>query len=189
MLATLQQALKEWSVAVEALAQGETILLLRKGGLRDVGDRFQVQQKHVVLLPTYEHPNPAALKPIYAARLTACPVSSGAGSVVLTSWAAITAAWPLTDRAVGDRLAPFHVWSPAGLATRWQWRPQQPLMVLLLRVYRLATPHRLLLRPQDRGCRSWLELPEPISLAGSQPVLDTATYEQQVAAIRQAIGL
>jgi len=33
-------ALKEWAVAVDALEQGKTIMLLRKGGIHEQGGRF-----------------------------------------------------------------------------------------------------------------------------------------------------
>jgi len=37
---TLSHALKEWSVAVEALEAGKTIMLLRKGGIREASKNF-----------------------------------------------------------------------------------------------------------------------------------------------------
>ena len=37
-----QVALKEWAVTVRALAQGQQILLLRKGGIHEEGKDFRV---------------------------------------------------------------------------------------------------------------------------------------------------
>ena len=47
MQLNLTSALKEWAVAVEALEQGKTIMLLRKGGISEQGGRFQVKSDRV----------------------------------------------------------------------------------------------------------------------------------------------
>ena len=44
-----QIALKEWAVTVESLAQGQQILLLRKGGIHEEGKDFKVMD----LFPSY----------------------------------------------------------------------------------------------------------------------------------------
>ena len=58
-------ALKEWSLAVEALAQGEQILILRKGGIRETEKDFKVIHPEFLLYPTYEHQNSDLIKPQY----------------------------------------------------------------------------------------------------------------------------
>ncbi len=65
----LTQALKEWAVAVEALESAKTIMLLRKGGIREQGGRFTVAQDQVLLYPTYEHQQPHLLKPAYSSQI------------------------------------------------------------------------------------------------------------------------
>jgi hypothetical protein len=55
-------AFKEWATAVDALEQGKTMMLLRKGGIREEGNRFQVAQKEVLLYPTFEHQQPEFAK-------------------------------------------------------------------------------------------------------------------------------
>lgn len=72
---TLSHALKEWSVAVEALEAGKTIMLLRKGGIREESTNFEVPYRQVWLYPTYEHQKPDLLKSEYASQVT--PVESG----------------------------------------------------------------------------------------------------------------
>ncbi len=59
----LRQALKEWAIAIEALETGKTIILLRKGGIREKGGHFQAKYLQVWLYPTYEHQKPQLLKP------------------------------------------------------------------------------------------------------------------------------
>ena len=87
---TTTHALKEWAVAVQALEAGKTIMLLRKGGIREVGNRFQVTHNQVLLYPTYEHQKPHLLKAEYADQVT--PVASGwhPETVRIGGWAEIT---------------------------------------------------------------------------------------------------
>ena len=48
-------AFKEWAVTVRALAEGEQLLTLRKGGLREPGRPFKLAHERFFLYPTFEH--------------------------------------------------------------------------------------------------------------------------------------
>jgi hypothetical protein len=184
-MAALTGALKEWAIAVEALLQGELILLLRKGGIRETEGRFRVQRDRVALFPTVEHQKPAWLKPAYRDQIT--PAASPPASVLFTGWAEITAVMPLTDPEAVSRLTPFHIWTEAWALERLAWKPQQPLLALCLRAHRFVEPHRVAYQAQFRGCRSWLDLEPPLDLAGSQAVLSDRAYGEQVAAIQAVL--
>ena len=49
-LESIDHALKEWDSAVKALSLGKTVLLLRKGGIREVGGKFSVKASSSVAL-------------------------------------------------------------------------------------------------------------------------------------------
>ncbi len=184
----LTQALKEWAVAIEALTQGETILLLRKGGIREVGGRFQVEHSRVWLYPTYEHQQPHLLKPPYANLVQ--PVVSGwhPQTVGIQAFADITDILQVTDPAIVTALLPFHVWNEAFVSDRLRWKAREPLYLLLLRVWRLNAPQQIAYRSEYGGCKSWIELTEAISTQGAVAVLDDRTYEQQVAAVQNTVA-
>ena len=55
MPTTTTAAFKEWASVTEALARGEQILILRKGGIQEAGRKFQVLHESFFLFPTYEH--------------------------------------------------------------------------------------------------------------------------------------
>lgn len=182
------QALKEWAVAVNALEQGRTIMLLRKGGIREVGKRFQVAHQQVLLYPTYEHQKPHLLKPEYAEQVK--PVTSGwhPETVRIGSWAEITDIFSVSDESTVEALLPYHIWNEQFACERFNWKPRQPLYVLLLRTYQLPQPLMIPYCQEYSGCRSWIELVEPVSLEGIVPVLDEAEYCQQVEVIRSLSG-
>ena len=48
-------ALKEWAVIVHALLEGEQIVDVRKGGIKEDGRHFDVPAKRFWLSPTAEH--------------------------------------------------------------------------------------------------------------------------------------
>lgn len=177
-------ALKEWQVAVNALAQGETILLLRKGGIREAQGKFSVQHETVLLYPTYEHQQPDLLKPLYAAQVQ--PVESGwhPHEVKIGSWAKITDIIQITQEDAIARLLPFHIWNRQCVTERLKWKPSQPIHGLLLRVYELPKPQTIPYIESYGGCKSWIDLQTAIALDERYPVLDEAEYQQQVDAIR-----
>ncbi|AFZ31286.1 protein of unknown function DUF1802 [Gloeocapsa sp. PCC 7428] len=180
-------ALKEWAVAVAALEQAKTIMLLRKGGIHEQGGRFRVACDQVLLYPTYEHQQPALLKPEYANAVT--PVASGwhPETVRISSWAEITDILPVSDPQVVEALLPFHIWNDKFTRDRLKWKSRQPLYILLLRVYTLPQVHHIPYRAEYGGCKSWIDLAQTISLENSQPVLSDAAYSQIAAEVRHKI--
>src|ERR671932_22148 len=48
-------AFKEWAVTVRALAEGEQLLTLRKGGIRETGKHFKLDHSRFFLYPTFDH--------------------------------------------------------------------------------------------------------------------------------------
>lgn len=187
MQSTTTHALKEWAVAVNALEQGKTIILLRKGGIHERGGRFKVAQDRVLLYPTHEHQQSFLLKSEYAEQVT--PVTSGwhPETIRISSFAQITDIFPVTDEKIISALLPFHVWNQQFISDRLNWKPLQPLYILLLRTYKLAQEYMIPYRSEYGGCKSWIDLAEPIEIDNLVTVLSDAEYSQTVANIREII--
>lgn len=185
-VSTLTHALKEWAVTVDALGRGETILLLRKGGIREEGGRFSISHSPIWLYPTYEHQQPRLLKSDYAAQVE--PVASGwhPPSVSIAAFADITDIFEVSDAATVTALLPFHIWNEQFVIDRFQWKPRQPLYLLLLRVQQLSEVQTVPYCSEYGGCKSWIEV-EPLSIAQSTAVLSDAAYQQKVSEIRQIV--
>ncbi|NJL80168.1 MAG: DUF1802 family protein [Richelia sp. RM2_1_2] len=185
---TTNHALKEWSIAINALESGETIMLLRKGGIHEKGGRFRVAHHQVLLYPTYEHQQTFMLKADYSNLVI--PVTSGwrPQGVKITSYAQITHILPVTDDSIINALLPFHIWNQHFIHDRQDWKPLEPLFVLLLRTYKLPTPQLVAYHPHYGGCKSWIDLHESISLAAATPAIPENTYSELVAQICQITG-
>src|SRR6185369_2720086 len=48
-------AFKEWAVTVRALAEGEQLITLRKGGIREPDKHFALEHERFFLYPTFDH--------------------------------------------------------------------------------------------------------------------------------------
>lgn len=185
MITPLAWALKEWQVAVAALLAGQTVVLLRKGGLREERGRFALAARQVLLLPTLEHQTAALLKDEF--HPLAAADSADDGLVRFTGWATITHALPLTTEAEVAALLPHLVWNERFIAERLNWQPQRPLYGLLLRAHRLEAPLVLPRHAGYGGCRSWVELGQTVAVDDSAAALNEADYQAQVSAILLAL--
>lgn len=186
-MAEITAALKEWQVAVDALETGEMVMLLRKGGIRESGGKFSLMRDLVLLYPTREHQKPHLLKTEYSSLVE--PVESGwhPASIRIGAWAEISQVFQVTDADRVAALMPFHIWNQTFIDERLKWKPNQPLSILLLRVYKLASPSIIPYEPTYGGCKSWINLRTAIALDG-QPVLKDQDYNQRTAKIGAAVA-
>lgn len=186
---TLTAALKEWAIAVDALMQGKTIVLLRKGGIREQGGSFAIEHPQIWLYPTYEHQKPHLLKPEWSSQVT--PVASGwhPEQIDIQARAAITHEFQVSNAAAIEALLPFHIWNLQFVTERLKWKPRSPLSVLLLRVYRLPQAYTIPYRPPYGGCKSWIQLEERLSAIEAVPVLSEGEFLQRVEGVRRVLGV
>ncbi|XWK90392.1 MAG: DUF1802 family protein [Phormidium sp.] len=187
-LTTINHALKEWAVAVDALEAGKTILLLRKGGIREEGNHFKVAHDEVLLYPTFEHQQPDLLKPEYADRVTPVPSGWHPETIRIGAWAKITDILLVSFEPSIKALLPFHVWNEQFVSDRLKWKPRQPIYILLLRTYKLGQPHEIPYCNEYGGCKSWIDLKDDISVANATPVLTDTEYNKRTSVIRNLIA-
>ena len=178
----LTVALKEWAVVQRSLLEGHQILLLRKGGLIEESGDFDLRAGQLLLYPTYAHETERAgdLQPCFGQWLNEEEARKTLPTEIrLEAAAEVTDVVRVDDRAKLLNLAPQHIWSPQFIHGRYDWEPYKPVFVLLLRAYRLAAP---VVRPvlrQYGGCRSWIEMAEPVSTAGAAPSVSDERYERR----------
>jgi hypothetical protein len=184
-LETLRHTLKEWAVAVRALERGETALVVRKGGIREKA--FAVTDRRFLLLPGYEHQRPELLKPEYRRLMREIPDLTDDGPLRFTSFAEVKGAYEISEPESLEAIGPHHMWSPEYAESRFRWRPKKPLTVLVLRTHLLPEPVELPYSEVYADCKSWIELEEPVSTAGSRPALDDEGFERLVSPALEAL--
>jgi hypothetical protein len=174
MSEVLQVGLKEWASVCRALEIGRQIMLLRKGGIQEAIGGFELEHPRFVLFPTYLHQNLAMLKA--EAHEGFEPAGSEPDTLRLSAAGVVTDILQARSRAQVDALDEQHVWTPPLIDMRFNYRPKNPLYILLVRAHRLAEAMTVRNTPEYAGCKSWVPLREEVSTAGWTPVLDDDTY-------------
>ena len=173
---TLRHTLKEWAVAVKALERGETALVVRKGGIREKA--FAVAKRRFLLLPGYEHQRPELLKNEYRGLMDEIPDLTDDGPLRFTSFAEVAGAYEISEADELAALDQHHMWTPEYAGSRFKWRPKKPLTVLVLRTYLAPEAVELPYRDEYGGCKSWIELQEPVPVDAARPALSEEEFSR-----------
>src|SRR5438046_423708 len=119
----LQHAFKEWAVICEALATGQQVLILRKGGIAEPSGDFQLEHTRFWLFPTYLHQQRDGLQerawPLLDSVVAHRPP---AGVVRLTHFAEVDGIYRIRALPPALLLSHLHLWSQATVAKRFAYR-------------------------------------------------------------------
>ena len=182
-------ALKEWAVAVDALAAGRQIIVMRKGGIHREDKDFRMVHPEFLLFPTFLHQKAELVKPEYHADLERTLEDDDVpGLVTLGKWCELTDVFELRDQATLGLLSPFHIWTDDYAVKRLYWRPKYPLTVALLRVYELQQPQAVPILDEYEGCKSWVPLGQDVPLGYMKPVLGDEEYAQRAERIKETLA-
>jgi hypothetical protein len=172
---TLDTGLKEWATVCAAIGDGRQIVLLRKGGIYESSGEFELEHRQFVFFPTYLHQKLEMLKP--EARKGFEPRNAEPDRIELSLAGEVTDIIQLKSRQQADEIDDQHIWTAPLLDMRFNYRPENPLYLLLVRAYRLAKPMTVENTPAYAGCKSWVPLEERIATAGATAVLDDTSYQ------------
>ncbi len=183
---SLQVALKEWAVVCDALDSGRQIILLRKGGIQEAAGGFELEHPQFLLFPTYLHQNAQMLKPGAAAGVE--PQTQEPSTITIAQAGEVTDIVRLHSRAQMRAIDAEHVWADPLIDMRFNYRPWNPLYLLLVRAYRLSQSFVTPNTPAYAGCKSWVPLERVIPCDGSEAVLDDTRYAARRNGILTAVG-
>jgi hypothetical protein len=182
----LQVALKEWAAVCAALSRARQIILLRKGGIYESAGEFEIEHRRFLFFPTYLHQNPAMLKTDERAGFQ--KLSAEPKKIEITLAGEITDIIPMTSRATMNALDDEHIWTTPLIDMRFNYRPENPLYLLLVRAYRLHHPQTIDNTPAYAGCKSWVPLENPIETTNATPALNDAEYARRRQNILQQVA-
>ena len=185
-----QMALKEWAVTVRAMAQGDQVLLLRKGGIHEDGKDFRVIHREFLFYPTYLHQKEELLQPAHQPALRKMLEQPQHNDrITFSHWAKAEEVLEISDQEKVDDLEAHYIWTTAYAQSRLHWKPMLPLSVLLLRVYKLEQPVTVPYLAEYGGCTSWVEVLSDVSLGRMEPVLEDSEFQGRVDDIKGSLGL
>ena len=181
-------AFKEWAVVCTALGTGRQTIILRKGGIDEGCEGFRVEHKEFWMLPTRFHQDASQLtadaEPLWR-KVSNEP--SPPGKFLVDLYAVVEKVFEVSELIVLKKVAGEHILSPETIQQRFHYR-HPGLFVLAVRIYRIPQPFEVDDSPYIAGCKSWVELPGPLSIAGASAVLDDAGWRARVNAIETALG-
>lgn len=172
---SLQVALKEWNTVCHALETGRQMILLRKGGIYESSGEFELENRQFLLFPTFVHQKLEMLKP--DARDGFELRSEEPGQIRISAAGVVTDIIRLTSRPGMDAIDAEHIWTPPLIDMRFNYKPENPLYLLLVRAYRLHAPLLVDNTPAYAGCKSWVPLDHAIPTGEALPVLDDLRYQ------------
>lgn len=182
-------ALKEWATVLEAMSRGEQLVLIRKGGLIEPGTGFELIADTFVFYPTFEHQAVNYVRPEFRGYFdNALPQRAPEGHVRFDLVGVAAHSAQSSDPGIVERLSTFHIYNQEFVTQRLKWQPETPLSVVVVRAFRLQAPQTIAVAPRYAGCKSWVELDGPVSLAGATPVLDEAEFERRAAEVQARLG-
>jgi hypothetical protein len=182
-------ALKEWAVLVDAMARGDIVAMVRKGGIRERRAGFEVRHDRFLLYPTYFHENRTEL----AERLRGTLDDSHAhrpppGVIRVAHLAEAIGVWNVTEAALLPAIAEFHGLAPGAVESRFHYRGVPGVRIVAMRVLTLSAAVVLPEARRYEGCVSWLELDADVDVSGAKAVLPSEELANRVARIRSLLG-
>jgi hypothetical protein len=156
-------ALKEWSIICKALEDGNQTILLRKGGILEYKDGFEISQKSFLLFPTLEHQATEYLQSKYLQTYELLLEGNKSQDIQnrtnsLRIVARIEVVQEFQNHEILPKLEKYHIWNEKYVNMRMNYNPNKPMNSLLLRIYKLPQPISIDVNPEWAGCKSWINI-------------------------------
>lgn len=182
----LKVAFKEWAAVCRALGDGTQTVILRKGGIAEVGGEFKPEHSRFWLYPTHYHEQHRhGLKPDAMTYLDAAEADyPETGSIEFSHFVDVAEVFFVDNLEAALALDPWHIWTPALVEQRFHYRTPG-LYALAVRV-RAANPTTVPELPEYEGCKTWVTLDRELPDDG-EPVLSDAEFESRLTAIRERL--
>ena len=204
-------ALKEWAIVCRALEEGRQQVLLRKGGIMEYRNGFELKHNIFYLFPTFEHQSKELIQPDYANNLDIIQQNAFLEDSTknnISSYAKVVSVKEINDRLLVQKLKKYHIWNDHYVNLRMEYNPKKSMSVILLRVYKIKRPFEVNLKPEWKGCKSWIPIslsdnhprvtnldvdsdynPDyPATICNNKPILDDSKFEQIAAEIEKILS-
>ncbi len=183
-------AFKEWAIVVDALARGEQILILRKGGIAEGRGGFQVEHPEFLFFPTLFHQQRESVLPAAQKRFDEISKTFPSPEVLRLEYFAKVIDWrQLRSLPAAQHLQGQHIWRNEVIQERFDWGKNKNIFALAVRVFRLPQKIELPMLPGYGGCKSWIEVEREISDEGAQPVLSDAAFNEKLRLFQGSLEL
>ena len=182
-------ALKEWAVLCDAMARGELVAMVRKGGIREQRAGFSVRHDRFLLYPTFFHEKAAEMAPRLVSTLEASHARRPPeGTVRLELVAEVAAVWAVTELERLRAIEGEHGLAWGAVESRFHYKGRPGVQVVAARVRRLASPTDVPETRRYQGCVSWVALDHAVDVAHATPVMADEEFGRRLTRLRDALG-
>jgi len=181
-------AFKDWAIVVDALARGEQIVILRKGGISEGRSGFRVERPQFLLFPTLFHQQRESVVPHAQRRFDEIASNFPSAKTLRVEFYAEVVDWRRLDvLADAERLRGQHIWRDKVIAERFDWGKSKNIFAIAVRVFRLPKPVELPMLPSYGGCKSWIELERDVDVSHAAPVLSDSEFAMKLSQFMAAL--
>ena len=182
-------ALKEWAVLVDAMARGDIMAMVRKGGIREQRAGFSVRHERFLFYPTFFHEKSHELAPRFREQLDAAHTSRPEeGTIRITHVADVIGHWTVTDLERLRAIENEHGLAWPAVESRFHYRDRPVVEVVAVRVSALITPAVVPELRRYQGCVSWVELADDIDVAGAVPAVSDDALNERLSRLDRVLG-
>lgn len=174
-----QLALKEWNVVCEAIARGQQIVLARKGGIAEPEGEFALPKNRFWLFPTHFHEAESKLNGMGKLLLTEHPEFTQPPTtpeVTMHLVCEVAEAIYVEDESKLAASLFEQILNREALHARYHYRAPG-IHILIVRAYEVSQPATITPTQAMAGCKSWVELPDPLETGDLQAVIADADFE------------
>jgi hypothetical protein len=184
-----RSALKEWAVLVDAMARGDIVAMVRKGGIREQRAGFAVRHERFLLYPTFFHEKVNELAPRFVERMQESHERRPAtGTIRIEYLADVLGVWQVTELETLRAIDAEHGLAWSAVESRFHYKNKPGVQVVAVGVSRLLEPVVIPEVKRYQGCVSWVELDDGVDVSSAMPVLDDVSVMARVTALRNALA-
>jgi hypothetical protein len=176
-------ALKEWDLVISELLAGRQAILLRKGGILEANNEFELEQRRFLFYPTFVHQDPRMVKAEKRGEIRA--MASEPGEVEIRGYGEVARIFEVPGREAMDRLRELHVWEEPLIDMRFAYRAEKPLYVVVVRAFSLPVPIKIANTLAYAGCKSWVPLEREIDVSGARQAMAEEALQSVVRRIEE----
>jgi hypothetical protein len=180
----LSIALKEWNLLINALLAGHQAILLRKGGILESDNQFELEHHRFLLYPTFIHQDPRMVKPEHRHEIQKLPAEPE--NIEIKGYAEVAEILEVPNRPALESLSDLHLWDTPLIDMRFAYRPEKPLYLVIVRAFILPAPIIIPHTLEHAGCKSWVPLGHEIDITNSRPAMNPATLDAILTRVRTA---
>ena len=165
---------------------GRQAVLLRKGGILEANNEFELEHRRFLFYPTFVHQDPRMVKE--GKREEIRGAAREPEVLEIRGYGEVVGIFAVPGRKEMDGLRDLHVWDEPLIDMRFGYRPEKPLYVVVVRAFVLGEAVVMENSLGYAGCKSWVSLEREVDVSGGRQVMEECKLQEVMERIRRAFA-